>query len=90
MRKKSINQLIKANFSKESFSYIEKAILSSKEYVKIKRKEHKKEEFIKCLKNNSDVNRLINYSAEYGINKEYLLNNYARRIVLNNLYLIGL
>lgn len=90
MRKKSINQLIKANLSKESFNYIEKAILSGKEYVKIKRKEHKKEEFIKCLKNNSDVNRLINYSAEYGINKEYLLNNYARRIALNNLYLIGL
>lgn len=90
MRKKSIDQLIKANLSKESCSYIEKAILSSKEYVKIKIKEYKKDDFIKCLKNNSDVNRLINYSAEYGINKEYLLNNYARRIVLNNLYLIGL
>ena len=90
MRKKSINQLIKENLSKESFSYIEKVILSSKEYVKIKRKEYKKEDFIKCLKNNSDVNRLINYNAEYGTNKEYLLNNYARRIILNNLYLIGL
>lgn len=90
MKKKSINQLIKANLSKGSFIYIEKAILSSKEYVKIKIKDYKKDDFIKCLKNNSDVNRLINYSAKYGINKEYLLNNYARRIVLNNLYLIGL
>lgn len=90
MRNKSINHLIKANLSKDSFSYIEKAILSSQEYVKTKRKSIKKEEFIKCLKSNSDVNKLINYNYEYGINKEYLLNNYARRIVLNNLYLIGL
>lgn len=90
MKKKSINQLIKVNFSNESFMYIEKMVENTKKYVKEEKKRIKKESFVSCLKRNCNVNNLINYNSQYGLNKEYLLDNYARRLVLNNLYLIGL
>lgn len=90
MKKKSISQLIKVNLSNESFSYIEKMIENSKNFVKEEKTQIEKDAFNSCLKKNCNVHNFINYSCKYGLSKEYLLNNYARRLVLNNLYLIGL
>ena len=69
---------------------IEQLISATKIYVDENRKRVTKEQFVKALQNNSNIHEFINYTAGYGLNKEYLIKIKATKMVLENLSLIGL
>ena len=69
---------------------IEQLISATKKYVDENRKRVTKEQFVKALQNNSNIHAFINYTAGYGLNKEYLIKIKATKMVLKNLSLIGL
>ena len=69
---------------------IEQLILATKIYVDENRKRATKEQFVKALEYNYNVHKFINYTAEYGLDKEYLIKIKATKMVLKNLSLIGL
>lgn len=49
-----------------------------------------KEELISCLEKLSNVNETINYTAKYGLKKQYLSDQMLRRKILKDPSLIGL
>ena len=49
-----------------------------------------KSDLLDCLKKLSSVHETINYSAEYGLKKQYLLNQMLRRKIIKDPSLIGL
>lgn len=69
---------------------IEQLILATKKYVDENRKRFTKEQFVKALHYNYNVHKFINYTSEYGLDKEYLIKIKATKMVLKNLSLIGL
>ena len=69
---------------------IEQLISATKRYVDENRKRVTKEQFVKALQKSSNIHEFINYTARYGLNKEYLIKIKATKMVLKNLSLIGL
>lgn len=69
---------------------IEQLISATKRYVAENRKRVTKEQFVKALQKSSNIHDFINYTAGYGLEKEYLIKIKATKMVLKNLSLIGL
>ena len=69
---------------------IEQLISVTKKYVSENKKRATREQFVKALQYNYNIHKFINYTAVYGLNKEYLVKIKAAKMVLKNLSLIGL